>query len=113
MSEIFLEVQKLVPYNFKELKPYVSFLLERLIIYPTNEEVEKIGLITHSEDLGQSNVLKLTGHYLGFKQLFFFTRTIKTLRKTINSYSVYGPIPSIVRGLILRFIWFPLNKISK
>ena len=101
----FFEAHRLTGYNLKELKPYVSCLLERAVVYPTNEEVKRISKITHSEDFGQNDLLDLKAKYLGFLQLFCLRKTIKDLRKNANRYAVYGPFPPLLRGVLLRLFF--------
>ena len=103
----FIQAYKLTGYSFEELKPYVSCLIERCIVYPNNKEVKSIANITHSEDFGQNDLLDLSGKYFGFFQLLRFSNTLKKLKKNANRYSVFGPIPSILRGFILRIIYLP------
>ena len=101
----FIQAYKLTGYSFEQLKPYVSCLIERAIVYPNNEEVQNIANITHSEDFGQNDLLDLSGKYLGFYQLFRFSNTLRKLKKNANRYAVFGPFPSILRGFILRIIF--------
>ena len=92
---------------FEQLKPYVSCLIERAIVYPNNEEVQNIANITHSEDFGQNDLRDLSGKYLGLYQLIRFSNTLKQLKKNANRYAVFGPLPSILRGFILRILFIP------
>ena len=103
----FIQAYKLTGYSFEELKPYVSCLIERAIVYPNNMEVKKIANITHSEDFGQNDLLDLSGKYLGLYQLIRFSNTLKQLKKNANRYAVFGPLPSILRGFILRIFFIP------
>jgi predicted HAD superfamily hydrolase len=94
---------KLTGYNFEELKPYVSYLIERAVAYPSNKEVNEIGKILHSEDMGQSNLLSMTGIHFGFMDLIQLPKILKILKKQTNRYAVFGPFPALFRGLLLRF----------
>lgn len=105
--EHFMEAYKLTGYSFNELKPYVSCLLERAVVYPTNEEVKKIAKISHTEDFGQNELLDLKGKYFGLYQLLKLRKTVTQLKKNANRYAVYGPFPPILRGIILRLFFLP------
>ena len=99
--------------NGSQLLNFVLCILERIVIYPTNKEVKMLAKLIHTEDMGHDNILNMKGTYISIPQLIFFKRTLKNLRSSTSKYSVYGPIQSTLRGLLLRLLFlFSKRKIK-
>ena len=55
----FFHVLPLTGYAFQDLKPFMSTLAERAVVYPRKEEVAMLARLVHTEDWGYDNVLEV------------------------------------------------------
>lgn len=88
--EHFHAAWRLTGHNAAEIKPYVLALLERAIVYPTREEVEKIGLLVHTEDFGHDHTLDIASTSVGYIDLLQPRRLYLKLRQQPWKFAAFA-----------------------
>ncbi len=63
----FLAVQALTGYDFAALRPWALACAERVVVYPTTEEVRLVSALAHTEDFGHDELLALAPERLSWR----------------------------------------------
>lgn len=101
--EHFHAAWRLTGYDMRRLRPYVTALLERAVVYPTRAEIENIGRLVHTEDFGHDHTLDISGTRLSLRDLLLRpSRTFKRLTEVSWRFGVITPLPRWLAGFLLR-----------
>lgn len=91
-------------YRADELIPFANVTAERLVIYPTHEEVQHLSRIVHTEDAGTDNVLDFAKYRLPGPSAV--VRPLRILHSLKTSHWTFGTakslgVPGVNRALRL------------
>ena len=102
-SEEFIRAIDLTGYNFQDIKPFILTMIERLVAFPTSEEVNNLMNLKHAEDFGYENVMDFNNEKI--ESLGTILKPKQLIKKIEQSNWAYGTaqsskIPGIT--LVLR-----------
>ena len=104
----YLDTQALTGLGFDDLKPYARALIERLVIYPTRDEVEHITRLAHSEDFGHDHTLELLDAPLRWRDLPRPRAVIARLTAAPWQSALFVALPT--RLWAFAFRWLKLRR---
>ncbi len=107
----FLDAQTLTGLGFDDLKPYARALIERLVIYPTRDEIKQITRLAHSEDFGHDHTLELLAHPLRLRDLPRPRTVIARLAAAPWQSALFVALPT--RLWAFAFRWLKLRRLSR
>ncbi|MES9993401.1 MAG: glycosyltransferase [Candidatus Thiodiazotropha sp.] len=104
-TQAFIDAQCLTGLNFDQLRPYGFALLERIVVYPTREEVEEITGLAHSEDFGHENILSLKAPPIRFGGLLLHPRAVwHNLITAPWKAAMFADLPSNIWNFMFRVL---------
>lgn len=108
--EHFHAARELSGFDFDALKPYVLGLIERAVVHPTQEEVEYIGRLAHTEDFGHDHLLDMSAQRVTWRDMLRPRQLSARLRTAAWRYAPFArfrsPLPALIaRVAHLRHIW--------
>ncbi len=104
----FLTIQTLTGLGFDDLKPYARALIERMVIYPTREEVTQLTRLAHSEDFGHDHTLNLLDAPLRWRDLARPRHLIQRLAIAPWQSALFIHLPTPVWPFVFR--WLKLRR---
>ncbi|MBF0100898.1 MAG: glycosyltransferase [Desulfobacterales bacterium] len=104
----FIDAVQLTGYDFSELKSYTHTIIERAVAYPTQQEVNLLTRLSHSEDFGGDEIMDLREirpKSRAFNGLFHIKKSL------VTSNWRYGTLVSMKLRYLLP--WFRLMDMRK
>jgi predicted HAD superfamily hydrolase/glycosyltransferase involved in cell wall biosynthesis len=102
----FHAAQQLTGYRFAQLKPYLQALLERAVVYPTQEEIHHISQLAHTEDFGHDHVLDIGNRDLGWWSILRHPRRfLYELRIAPWRYAMLARLPTKFPIRLYRYLF--------
>ncbi|MEW8505626.1 MAG: glycosyltransferase [Candidatus Thiodiazotropha sp.] len=104
-TQAFIETQRLTGLKFDQLRPYAFAILERVVVYPTREEVEQITGLAHSEDFGHENILSLKSPPIRLGGLLMHPRAVwHDLMAAPWKAAMFADLPGNIWNFIFRVL---------
>lgn len=102
--EHFHAAWRLTGYDAAALKPYVLGLLERAVVYPTQEEVREIGRLVHTEDFGHDHTLDIGVSALRMRDFLHPGALYRRLRYHPWKFAVFARFGSSLPAMAFRLL---------
>ncbi|MBK6744554.1 MAG: HAD family hydrolase [Hydrogenophilales bacterium] len=99
---------KLTGYGFQDIKPYVLALLERAVASPTQEEVEHITRLVHTEDFGHDHTLSISLEPVRYLDVFAPRSLFRKLRHKPWKFAAFAHFGWRLPAWLFRMAYFHL-----
>lgn len=102
---------RLTSYDMKDLKPTLLSLAERIVVWPTQEEVAELMKIVHSEDFGSSNLMDFSAYRLpGLRALGHPKRLMRRIRMSNWKYGTAKTLGLPGFNHFVRFVQLTVGR---
>jgi predicted HAD superfamily hydrolase len=99
---------KLTGYGFQDIKPYTLALLERAVAYPTQEEVEHITRLVHTEDFGHDHTLSMAMAPVHYRDVLTPRSLFRKLRHKPWKFAAFAHFGWRLPAWLFRLAYFHL-----
>jgi glycosyltransferase involved in cell wall biosynthesis/FMN phosphatase YigB (HAD superfamily) len=110
--EHFFAAQQLTGYSFSQLKPYLQAVLERAVVYPTQEEMAHISQLVHTEDFGHDHTLEIGSDTLRWQHILRPRQFLHQLRIAPWRYVIFARLGTRIpiHTWLYRVFWLRKKK---